>query len=108
MIEYLIPLLAAVLGFGVAWFIWGRPDRVAPPSSKPELASKPKRTIRRPVKKTVTGLGPSPFRVVTLDGSVHYDGPSGGDARRCIEELRSDGVEWRAYRSGEVWDWGPR
>ncbi len=106
MIEYLIPLMAAVLGFGVAWFIWGRADVIAPPV-KPEIGApkKSKRTIWRPLGK---GAKAAPFRVVTLDGKVHYDGASGGDARRCIELLRTQDVEWRAYRNGDVCDWGPR
>ena len=107
MIAYLLPLICLALGFGVAWFIWGRAQIVAP--SKPELSKKPKRKIRRPKDKAVTAhAGPAPFRVVTLDGEVHYEGTSGGDARRCIEGLRSQQVEWRAYRDGNVWDWGPR
>ncbi len=109
MIEYLIPLMAAVLGFGVAWFIWGRADVIAPPL-KPEIGApkKSKREIRRPLGKGAKAVGPEPFRVVTLDGKVHYEGSSGGDARRCIELLRSQPVEWRAYRDGLKWDWGPR
>ena len=52
--------------------------------------------------------GASPFKVVTADGSVCYEGSSGGDARRTIEKLRAGGVEWTAERDGERWDWGPR
>ncbi len=48
------------------------------------------------------------FTVVSLMGDLLYGGSSGGDARRTIERLRSDGVEWEAYRAGKVWDWGPR
>ncbi len=108
MTEYLFWALFAFLGLGGGWLMWGR--AVAP--TKPELsvsAGKPKRTIRRPKSdKALPAPGASPFRVVTLDGNVRYDGPSGADARRSIELLRSQDVEWRAYRNGQVWDWGPR
>ncbi len=50
----------------------------------------------------------APFRVVREGGQVCYEGASGGTARRCIESLRIEGVQWRADRYGQRWDWGPR
>ena len=88
------------LGIGVVlgWWFRGRRIRaVYAPRGRPRL---------RPASKVLRGS--PPFKVVTADGSVCYEGSSGGDARRTIEKLRADGVEWTAARDGEPWDWGPR
>ncbi len=104
MIEYLLWLAFAALGFGGGWLVWGRGAK-PPPIQSPKQS----RTIQRPVKGAVTAhAGPSAFRVVLLDGEVVYDGDSGGDARRHIERLRTQDDEWRAYRDGVFWDSGPK
>ena len=106
MIEYLFWVLFAVLGFGGGWIVWGR--RITAPTRKAvSETAEHSPTLYRSESGTVSA-GPAPFRVVTLDGNVRYEGSSGASARRRIELLRSQGVEWRAYRDGVVWDWGPR
>ena len=95
--------LWAVFGFGVGRFTWrgkviGAPNVPSLPVVTPALG-----TIT-----SWSGEGPAPFRVVTLNGAVRYQGAEGGTARRHIEVLRSERIEWRAYRDGRVWDWGPR
>lgn len=111
MIGYLLWAVFALVGFAIGWLARGRVFELA----HPELIQEPtkprqRREIRRPLKReTVTAhAGPSPFRVVLLDGEVVYDGVGGGEARRHIERLKTQDVEWRAYRAGIAWDWGPR
>ncbi len=101
-VEYLVWLMWGVAGFGVGRLTWrqnivGAPDLPSLPVVTPELGTT-----------SWSGEGPAPFRVVTLDGDVRYEGSEGGTARRYIEVLRSERIEWRAYRDGRVWDWGPR
>ncbi len=105
-VEYLVWLMWGVAGFGVGRLTW-RQNIVG----APYLPSLPKLKIQNADTFTITswsGEGPAPFRVVTLDGDVRYEGSEGGTARRHIEVLRSERIEWRAYRDGRVWDWGPR
>ena len=110
MIEYVLLLIAVLLGVGVGWLIWGRASvDVLPSLSSVGQATKRTREIRRPKLESVTAhAGPSPFRVVLLSGEVVYDGISGSEARRHIERIRDQDLEWRAYRGGIAWDWGPR
>lgn len=112
MITYLLWAVFMLLGFGLGWLKWGREriDLITPPKGAAQATSG-KRRILRPalVEGPVTAhAGPSPFRVVLLDGEVVYDGVSGGEARRHIERIRTYDVEWRAYRNGIPWDHGPR
>ena len=45
----------------------------------------------------------------TEDAAVaSYAGDRGGDYRKCIEELRLEGVTFHAWMSGAPHDWGPR
>ncbi len=99
-VEYLVWLMWGVAGFGVGRLTWRQKFIGAPPL--PAVAPEPL-TIT-----SWSGEGLAPFRVVTLDGDVRYEGAEGGPARRHIEVLRSERIEWRAYRDGRVWDWGPR
>lgn len=48
------------------------------------------------------------FCVVLEGGMVLYEGEEGSKARICIEGLRAKKEEWKAYRGGSLWDWGPR
>ena len=105
MIEYLFWAVYALLGFGGGWLVRGR--RITTTTRKAVADTERSPTLYRSESGTVSA-GPAPFRVVTLDGNVRYEGSSGANARRRIELLRSQGVEWRAYRDGVVWDWGPR
>ena len=104
-IEFGIWALWAVFGFGVGRLSWREKVVVAP-----DIPSLPKiQTVEvLPTMAPWTGEGPAPFRVVTMDGDVRYEGTGGGAARRHIEALRSERIEWRAYRDGRAWDWGPR
>ena len=95
-VEYLVWAMFAVCGFGL-----GRFRRRSKVMVVPDVAS-------LPVTAPWSGSGPAPFRVVTLAGEVRYEGERGGLARRHIEALRAERIEWRAYRDGMVWDWGPR
>lgn len=108
-VEYLFWALFALLGFGGGWLVWGRTqhDLLRPTRKAVDAPAERSPTLYKSESGTVSA-GPAPFRVVTLDGNVRYEGRSGADARRRIELLRSQGVEWRAYRDGVVWDWGPR
>ncbi len=110
MMVYLLWAVFALLGFGAGWLVWGRESvGVIEAPTAVGQTTKSRREIRRPKAEALTAhAGPSPFRVVTLDGEVIYDGVSGGEARRHIERLRTYDVEWRAYRSGIAWDWGPK
>lgn len=106
MIEYVIGVVFALVGAALGWFARGHMIASLPSAGR---TTKPNRKVRRPKPGAVTAYaGAAPFRVVLLDGEVVYDGVSGGEARRSIERLRTQGVEWRAYRSGVAWDWGPR
>ena len=104
-VEFGIWLMWAVLGFGVGRFTWRNKTVYEAPQVAPETQTV---DVLMPTTATWAGDGPAPFRVVTLGGGVRYEGTEGGAARRHIEVLRKEGVEWRAYRDGSVWDWGPR
>ncbi len=111
-IGYGIWALWAVFGFGVGQLAWrGRvtPDVPSLPTTDRFIVDA-EGTAPVPTITTTswTGEGPAPFRVVTLDGTVRYEGTEGRGARQCIEALRITRVEWRAYRDGLIWDWWPR
>ena len=108
MADYLFWVLFAVLGLVSGWMIWGRSSVVQ--ATKVQSIAQPTQptNVAERIGSGWTSSGPAPFRVVTLDGDVIYEGASGASARRSIESLRTGDVEWRSYRSGEAWDWGPR
>ena len=99
--------LWAVFGFGVGRFTWRNKTvyEVIPSMVPPDG---PTITHELPTTTSWAGSGPAPFRVVTLDGDVRYEGGDGATARRHVEALRAENIDWRAYRNGRVWDWGPR
>lgn len=103
-VEYLIWAMFAVGGLGVGRLTHRR-KHVAPVS---DTAPRPIIDVPLPTLTTWSGSGPAPFRVVTLDGEVRYEGEEGGRARRHIEALRRTDIKWHAYRKGRIWDWGPR
>ena len=132
MLTILYVALALFLGFGGGWLLWGRATErqheheigtPPTPTGTVTLAAgeeleivgndhvlpdqSPEPAVVHSHTETWTS-GPAPFRVVTLDGEVQYEGTKGGLARRTIEGLRCARAEWRAYRHGEIWDWGPR
>jgi len=55
---------------------------------------------------------PTAFHVREVSGTelvrVAYEGASGGNARKVIEQLQRRGASWQAFRAGQPWDWGPR
>ncbi len=55
-----------------------------------------------------TSAAPFWVRGGSGDTALTYEGDKGAAARRLIEVLRREGSEWAAYRTGQLWDWGPR
>ena len=101
-VEYLVWAMFAVGGFGVGRF--ARRRKVGRSVAMGSIGSVVGAGIA-----FAKGAAPDvPFRVVTQAGDVRYEGAEGGKARRHIEALRLERIEWRAYRDGRVWDWGPR
>jgi len=45
---------------------------------------------------------------VQANNLEQYKGSDPVEAQVCIENLRRMGLNWKAYREGELWDWGPR
>lgn len=94
MIEFLILGAVALAGIGIGWYTRGT-ERVLEPDVTEQLPPQ-----------IVGTAGSVEFEV--LSGGAPYQGYSGGDARRTIEVLNSQGISWAATRDGVLWDWSAR
>ena len=107
--EALYWALAVLVMSGAGFLLGRRQGRVGPPEEVLAVLG-PSQPMARSAARAVAeteALGAIEFEVSRGDETI-YSGNSGGGARRCIEKLRADGVEWTATRDGEPWDWGPR